>query len=755
LPYLNTLRNGFVSDDGMQVLQNPFIHDLHYLGRIFTTQATSYIPEMPNFYRPLMNVGYLFCYQVFGPHAWGFHLTNIVVNALVVAALFLLTNRMFQDRNLALMTTVLFAVHPIHSEAVAWVGAIPDLELTFFYMLTFWLFLDAARPGGRDSYWAQLGLAGSFLLTIFSKEQAVTLPVLATVYEHFYRADRKETTPAQKAQRYGVLWFLTVAYLLFRILVLGGLSSGSSLQLSWFGILTSAGALLGQYLGEFLWPVDLRVFCPFHAPLSLFDPPVIGGLAALAACTGVFVYLWRRAKPLSFGLVWMLLTLAPVLNARWMPAAAFEERYLYLPSVGLCWVVGWAFLRLWVQASARGAAWRRAFAAAFGILVALCGLRIVTRNRDWRDNFTLYTKTLSFCPDAYYVRRDLGSEYWQKEDLESAEREWRETLQTAPRYSLAYSSLGLLELKRQRYPEAIEFFKKALELNPRNASARLYLGVSYMDTHMLQLAEPELRTAVSAYAFDANARNALGKFYLEEGRAAEAEQQFLRSVEIEPNIMGYSNLGVIYWQRGDTELAEKEWREALRLAPNSASLLSDLGLVSTRRGHYAEAASYFRQAIRLKPDDPSPHSNLGLAFQKSGQPQAAEAEFRAALALAPQKFETRNRLGTLLLEAGRVEEAEEQFRLSLKTQPNPSAYFGLGEVDRRRGNWGGAERAFQSAVSLDAGDSQAHFKLAGLYESQGRKEEALKEYQAGLKSDPGNSEAQAAVQKLSAQGGGK
>jgi tetratricopeptide (TPR) repeat protein len=119
--------------------------------------------------------------------------------------------------------------------------------------------------------------------------------------------------------------------------------------------------------------------------------------------------------------------------------------------------------------------------------------------------------------------------------------------------------------------------------------------------------------------------------------------------------------------------------------------------------------------------------------------------------LAPQKFETRNRLGTLLLEAGRVEEAEEQFRLSLKTQANASGYCGLGEVELRRGDPGGAERAFRSAVRLGAGDSQAHLELGALYESQGRRGEALKEYEAQLKSDPGNREAQAAVQKLSAR----
>jgi Flp pilus assembly protein TadD len=670
LPYLNTLRNGLVSDDEMQVLQNPYIRNFHHLAKIFTTQATSYVPGMPNFYRPLMNVAYLLCYQVFGPRPFGFHLLNVVLNVAVVCALFLFTKRMFQDRNLAFLAAVLFAIHPVHTEAVAWIAAHPDLQLGLLYLLTFWLFLAVARPGGKFSYLAQLAMAGSFALTIFSKEPAVTLPLLATIYEHFYRADREETTPAQKVSRYAVLWLLTVLYLLFRVRVLGGLSSGANMgQLTWYQTFVSASALLGQYVWELLWPVDLRVFCPFHKPSGLFNPAAVGGVVALAVCCALFFFLWRRAKPLSFALLWMLLPLAPVLNPRWMPISAFEERYLYLPSVGFCWLLAWGFLRLQARASARGAVWSRALATSFTILVALCSFRIVTRNRDWRNDFTLYANTLAACPDAYYIRKDLGSAYWQIGDAESAEREWRKTLEVAPQATMALSGLGLVYLKKQHYSEAIEFFKKALEFYPYNAEARLYLGVTYMDTHSLELAEPELRTAVSLFPLNSNARNALGKLYLDEGRTAEAEEQFRQSVEIEPTIMGYGSLGLIHWHRGDVKLAEQEWREALRLAPNDSSILNNLGLVCTNQGRYAEAVSFFHKAIELKPNDPSPHLNLGIAYGATGQNASAEIEFRTALSLSPDNSQAHFKLGALYLSQGRRAEALREYQAGLKSDP--------------------------------------------------------------------------------------
>jgi len=751
LPYLNALRNGFVADDVTQVLQNPYIRSFHYLAKIFTSQATSYVPEMPNFYRPLMNLGYLLCYQVFGPRAFGFHLVNLVLHVVVVCAVFSLTKRMFQSRNLALTAAALFAIHPIHSEAIAWIAASPDLELSLFYLLTFWFFLVGARPGGRFHYGAQFAMGGCFVLALLCKEQAVTLPVLATLYEHFYRVDRGETRPARMVTRYVLLWLLAVAYLLFRVRVLGALSSGIHvLHLTWYQTFLSALSLLGQYLWKLLWPVDLRLFCPFHRPSGLFDPAVVAGAGALTACGALFFYLWRHSRLLSFGLVWMLVTLAPVLNARWMPIFAFAERYLYLPSVGFCWLLGWGFLRLREVGAARSAVGRRALATAFGVLVVACAFRIITRNRDWQNNLTLYANTLAACPDAFYVRRDLGTTYWEMGNAEFAEREWREALTVAPQDPLTLVRLGVLGLKNQHYSEAVEFFKEALKVDPGNPDAHLYLGVTYMQTHSLELAESELRTAVSLFPLNSNARNALGMLYVGEGRAAEAEEQFRQSVEVGPNMTGYGNLGLLDWHRGDVKLAEQEWREALRLAPNDPSILNYLGLVCTKEGRYTEAVSFLRKAVKLKPDDPLAHLDLGIAYEKTALNGPAETEFLAALSLAPQNIEARNRLGKIYLSAGRLGEAEKQFRLSVKTQANDSGYCGLGDIYLRRGDHGAAQRAFQSAASINPDNSQAHFKLGALYVAQGQRAQALREYQVGLKNDPEDADALAAVQKLHA-----
>jgi Flp pilus assembly protein TadD len=157
-----------------------------------------------------------------------------------------------------------------------------------------------------------------------------------------------------------------------------------------------------------------------------------------------------------------------------------------------------------------------------------------------------------------------------------------------------------------------------------------------------------------------------------------------------------------------------------------------------------------RKAVKLNPDDPRAHRDLGIAYEKTALNGPAETEFLVALSLAPQKVEARNRLGMIYLSAGWLGEAEKQFRLSVKTQRNDSGYCGPGEIYVRRGDRGAAQRAFQSAASINPEDSRAHFKLGALYVAQGQRAQALREYQAGLKNDPEDADALAAVQKLSA-----
>jgi tetratricopeptide (TPR) repeat protein len=527
LPYANTLQNGFVYDDNNEVLTNPFIRSFAHVGDIFSTRILAHLGARgaTNYYRPISIFGFLICYRLFGLLPYGFHLANLLLHALIVCVLYGLSKRLLRDQWLAFAAAAIFALHPIHTESVAWVSGVTDLELAVFYLGTFWLFLASARPQGGRSELAQLGMVGTFILALLSKEQAVTLPLMAMVYEHFYRGDRAGTTWQQKVSRYGALWLLVVAYVVFRIRFFGAFAPVQlTRNVSWYQAILSAAPLAGEYLWKMIWPVHLIAYYPFHKSVTPFDFRVLVGAAALGLCALAFAALWKRSHRVSFGFIWFFINIAPVLNSRWLGPNVFTERYLYLPSVGLCWVAAWGIRQIWNRTAFYPHIWRLALGTLLGALAVLAFVRIVTRNRDWRDDATYYRVTLAAVPEAGSLRLNLGAVYWNRMQPDAAEREWEKALVVSPDSAQLLNDLGLVYVDKKQYDEAITYFQRSMRLRPNYTDAHLNLGRLFETLGKNPEAELQLQAAAALAPLDVQTRNELGNFYLTAGRLREPKR---------------------------------------------------------------------------------------------------------------------------------------------------------------------------------------------------------------------------------------
>ena len=604
LPYVNTLQNGFVYDDNNEVLTNPYIRSFSHVEDIFSTRILAHLGARgaTNYYRPISIFGFLICYKLFGVLPYGFHLANLLLHALIVCVLFGMTKRLFQDQWLAFATAAIFALHPIHTESVAWVSGVTDLDLAVFYLGTFWFFLASARPEGARSEWMQLGMVGSFILALLSKEQAVTLPMAATIFEHYYRGDRSSTTWRQKASRYGALWLLVVVYVLFRIRFFGAFAPVQlTRNVSWYEAILSSAPLAGEYLWKMIWPVHLIAYYPFHKSLTLFDPRVLVGVAALDLCLLAFAVLWKTAHRVSFGMIWFFINIAPVLNSRWLGPNVFTERYLYLPSVGLCWVAAWGIEELSRWSSHRPRIWRTAWGGLLGALAVLAFVRIVHRNRDWRDDETYYRVTLAAVPEAGSLRLNLGAVYWNHMQLDAAEREWKTALEASPDSALLLNNLGLVYASRKQNDEAIAYFQRAMRQRPNYTDAHLNLGRVYETTWRIAEAELQLRAAVALAPLSVATRNELGSYYFNAGRLEEAEVQFQASVANIPNARAFDSLGDIAVSEGQPDIAEQDYRRAIGLEQFDPGGHFGLAAILDAKGRAAEAVDQYRAGLSVDP----------------------------------------------------------------------------------------------------------------------------------------------------------
>jgi len=604
LAYANTLLGSFVYDDGYQIVENPYAHSFRYLPKIFSTTVWSFQGAQgpTNYFRPMMTFGYLLLYQIAGAVPFSFHLANIVLHALVVLLVFFILRRLSGER-IALVAAGLFALHPIHTESVAWIAAVTDLELAFFYLLAFLLFLRLEEPD--SGLGTKMAMCASLALALLSKEQAITLPVLATLFEHFYRKDRETTSIRQKYSRYAPLWATVVLYLAVRGYLLGGVASiAARPDVSWYEIGLSAITLTGSYLWKLLWPAHLSAFYVFHKSSNLSDRGVLLGLLGILLCAGLFVLLWRHARIMSFALVLLFLPLGPVLNARWMSAAVFAERYLYVPSIGFCWLLAWAAVSLW---RAQSPVFLRPLARGVpALLVAVAlpyGMKTVERNRDWRSEEVLFKKTLEQ-GDASLIRNNLGALYFNRSDMDGAEQEWLEALAAGPENVFALDNLALLRHRQKRYAESVEYSERALRARRTFVMAHLNFAETLADMGRTAEAEWQFRVATAISPLSTRAHNSYGEFLFNSERLDDARIEFERSVTADPTTTAYNRLGDIFFASQDNEKAEQAYRQAIALDPFNSHAHFGLGQLLEAKGQSGDALHEFETGMQIDPTDP-------------------------------------------------------------------------------------------------------------------------------------------------------
>ena len=608
LPYVGVLRNDFAYayDDKAQVIDNPCVHNFHHLREVMTKPIWQILGAQPlaAYYRPVATIAFLFCYQLFGPWACGSHLLSLLLNAAVVVLVFVLAERMFGDRFTAFAAAGIFALHPVHTEPVAWISSSMDLEMTLCYLLAFWCFLCIEDQAGGRRFWTQIAMAVSYAGALLSKEPAVTLPVLATIYEHFYRRDRDKTTRAQKVPRYAPLWLVCAAYALVRVLIFGRFAHPPGLHpLSASQALLSALALIGGYFRLLFWPLHLSALYAFQASTGLDWNVIAGGLAVVLSGVA-FGFAWKRQRPASFGILWLFITLAPVLDARWMGVYVMADRYAYLPSVGFCFVAGWGCARIWRVASSHGGVWRTAAVATGCLVAALCLVRINTRVLDWQNDVTILSDALRDAPNDYRIHDGLGQAYWIGGDVDNAEREWQQTLRLEPDSIQTLGLLGALYAQRKRFDLAVPLLERSLLLNPKSANAHLDLGAAYAEMGRMDRAEEHFRAAVLLSPVNFSAHNLLGKLYFDSKRFGEAEQQFRQSLQCEPNLAAFDNLGYIYARWGNRDRAEKAFKAALVIKSTDSHAHFNLGLIYASTGRNAQAVEELQAALAADPRNP-------------------------------------------------------------------------------------------------------------------------------------------------------
>jgi tetratricopeptide (TPR) repeat protein len=625
--FIPALRCGFINfDDPNYVLQNEPVSSGITLDGVrwaFTTFTQAN-------WHPLTWLSLQLDASIWGAKPFGFHLTNVVLHAANAALLFLALWALTGSFRRAAVVALLFAVHPLRVESVAWVAERKDVLATFFGLAALRAYAGYVRSpsAGRS-----LLVAVLFAFSLMSKPTLVTLPCLLLVLD-WWPGGRVQTSRdwtrliVEKLPLFGLAIASSVVTYLAQV-------QGGALKLESISPAVRAGNAAVSYLAylvKTIWPTQLAVFYPHPGLFGSGLEPVLvtGSLVLLAAATAAALRFRSRAPYLLAGWLWYLGTLVPMIGLIQVGGQAYADRYSYFPQIGVLIALCWGAADL-----ARA---RPRTAAAFGAAAALVLAALTWQQQSyWRDSVTLWEHDLrvtAASPPALY---NCGEALQSQGRLDEAAARFRKTLELDAKDSDACFHLGMILQMQGRLDEAASRFETVCQLNPRSREAH----------------------------------SRLGDIYFRRGRNDDSARQYEMALELEPaRSSTFCNLARVERARQKFDRAAEYYRSALALDPGLAEAHNGFGSLLIDRGHIEQGMAELREAIHYDPRSGQAHNNLGLALEEKGDIAAAVEQFEEAAHLSPKFGVIWFNLGRARERQKRTGEAAESYAMALELEPD-------------------------------------------------------------------------------------
>jgi len=486
-----------------------------------------------------MWVAYNAVYSAFGAAPWAFHLLNLLLHACVTAVVFLLALELWKDLRIAGIAGALFAVHPVHTEPVVWIAALPELAYTLFFLLGLYCYVMKYEP----ELHAGIAFSLCYATALLWKESAITFLPCVFLYDVFVLRQFR-------IRRYAALGGVTALYLLVRILVLGGIAPGVVRgNLSLITQVLTAISHLGMYGQKLLIPANLTFFYRLSA-VNTIDLRVVAVVLVLALAA------WKLRGKAAWSVFWIPLTLLPAL-ALSRVAVPLAERNLYLASVGFVWFVAYALVQLGSSRSL----------VLMGALAAVYVTGDWFRVPAWQSELTLFGQALQLDPENSTIRLRLSTELGRRGKVDEAMSQLEEILKRDPRHLDALTNKAGLLVYRKNWDGVDATCARAFEINTNSAKCHLATGVADLNRDRKEQAWAHFDRAYESNPRLWQALLEQGTMALDAGDFSTAIQKLQRVVVQSPTAPAYTILGTAYVRVGDSPKAEAAFAEALRLNP--------------------------------------------------------------------------------------------------------------------------------------------------------------------------------------------
>lgn len=568
LVFANSLSGDFVYDDLRQIVRNPLIQDNAQISNALTSDVWAFKGDgtitASNYWRPTFTAWHILNFRLFGAEPFGWHVTNVLLHLFVSLFIFVLLRRWNFSPAASFAAALIFAVHPVHVESVAWISGSPDLLFSAAFLGSLWFAQSYLQE--RTSKYLYLTVFLYFIALGAKEIGILCLPIYYFLNENDLPTDEKNSDP--KRNMLYLLGFAAVVYFVARFAVLGFISSPPPEVVTFTEAILSLPGMFVFYIKQVFFPIWMSANYPFQPVsqigFSNFVMPLITAVIAL----GVLFYAAKSLPKGKLAASIFLLPLLPAMNAlAFMPDQIVHDRYLYLPLLGI--------LMLGVAAASKYLSSTNLISAAV-VISLICGYITLSYNFAWQNEIALWqwSRTVD---DSSFTARQLGSAYAEAE----------------------------------RNPDAIKAFTDSIN-KKSTAYALLGRGRAAARTNDFQTAERDLKAIIDMpdEALDVytlyQAYEGLGLVYTGSNRPADAERNFIKARERLPIYSAAltTNLAIVLYQKGDKARALQEL-EAVRgkarveMLPESKAALLRLGMLYAEMGKRSEASVALNEYLTL------------------------------------------------------------------------------------------------------------------------------------------------------------
>ena len=560
--YFNIFNNEFVWDDHVFILDNPDVRSLSNLPLFFSQ-------DVDGLYRPLRSVHYAIVYFFAGKNEFLYHFNSLFFHAIISILIFLIIYGIINKKNISLISALIFAAHPVHTERVANITAGFDLLGIFFMLLSFYFYIKYSKSKNKKYCLSSLLL---FFLAVFSSEEAITLPLLIILHELSFNREKLNTKNAitkNIVNNYLFYFIIALLYLAARFIVVGFKGRVEEYLAGNF-LLTMLTMLkvYVYYIYLMVLPLNLTLFREVEAATSIFDFKVL--ISALILITIAFFAIKNyKNKVVFFSVFWFFIALIPFSNI--LPLQVFmAERYLYVPSIAFSLLVSYLLVELFnfqFRIIKNENIIKHIIVVFVVLLLAFYVFSTINRNNDWKDDMTL----------------------------------WSKTIKTNPNSSRAHDNLGFTYERAGETEKALQEFEIAVRLQPDNFRALANLGVAYAKFGFYNKSITALEKSIEIYKYH-KTYDKLGLVYDELNREDKAIENFKEAINLNPRYAkAHNDLGTVYGKIGEFDLALEEFNAAIKIDKDYADAHFNKGILLEFLGEEDKAREEFEAAIRLEP----------------------------------------------------------------------------------------------------------------------------------------------------------